>query len=598
MTVEAFVKYVHELLNAQPNSLVISAGFPPEELNTSNPQCKISEVTPRPIKNNDTLITEVKSKVDVVLEGKGWEYPPMIPTNRGAFFRKAMPGDNSCLFHSINYVLRNKVQSKEKVAELREIAANLVATNPDKWNSAVLGMSNSLYQHHILSPNVWGGEVELVVFSEHFEAEIVTMDYLNLHETVFGEGRGFKRRVFLLYHASESNAHYDALAFAPNAAGAAAALATDDQVVFSTLDSFAWERARHFVESLHKDAARAGRCVQCKEWKRELPKKRVTGQRLSGSTNYVGGTGTAGARLGSPASSPTARATESKSSDRMEAKTSVPASTTRMSSPPQDELDEDVLRAIEASLRAEDAKTSATNSSSSAASTIAQTSRPAAHSSGSSSSSTASRNNVPPAVSSPPVSDELTWECPACSYLNPSFPPSCEVCGTKNDLFPEDDDVVVTHVSRPNQPQPQQQQRGEWVGDTFIRAPDEVRTQRLVGGDDDVFDPSMLLTMPAWSCPRCTVRNEAGSMYCQVCQAPHPQLGLGDGVSGGSARSGQRQGWWDWLLGRSEEQWICEHCGTAQSYRLVACKTCNSPNIALFQSMSQQQQTGGSCNIA
>jgi len=61
--------------------------------------------------------------------------------------RRKQPSDNSCLFHSLSYVLENKDNSK--VAHLREICANVVAENPKIYTTEFLGMRNIEYANWI-----------------------------------------------------------------------------------------------------------------------------------------------------------------------------------------------------------------------------------------------------------------------------------------------------------------------------------------------------------------------------------------------------------------------------------------------------------------
>ena len=76
----------------------------------------------------------------MVLEGKGWEHPPAVATGpggapRGTFTRRHMPGDNSCLFHSVAFTLQDKSTNPEKVRP-RPNSVPLFCSLPVEFNSS------------------------------------------------------------------------------------------------------------------------------------------------------------------------------------------------------------------------------------------------------------------------------------------------------------------------------------------------------------------------------------------------------------------------------------------------------------------------------
>lgn len=165
----------------------------------------------------------------------------------------------------------------------------------------------------IMNPNVWGGAIELLIFSRLFETEIVcvTDGYLArmalstffyqvafdpdyLREDVFGQDAGYTRRVFLLFSAGRSQesqagghaAHYDALVFSP---GGSPNDDRNDKVVFSAADMYAWERARQFIEHMHRERCTKNPQLQlCKQWRRSktgAPTRPSTGYSLTASSS-------------------------------------------------------------------------------------------------------------------------------------------------------------------------------------------------------------------------------------------------------------------------------------------------------------------------
>jgi len=74
-------------------------GFPPKAVNLANKDATLEALG---IKNGDQLILkECGSQVGIQ---KGVEEGPYIPPSekKGHFVRRIMPGDNSCLFHSLS----------------------------------------------------------------------------------------------------------------------------------------------------------------------------------------------------------------------------------------------------------------------------------------------------------------------------------------------------------------------------------------------------------------------------------------------------------------------------------------------------------------
>jgi hypothetical protein len=201
-----------------------------------------------------------------------------IPKNStGHMIRRDMPPDNSCLFHSIAYTCLDR--ARDKAEDMRKIVVQTVQSKPRVFNEQVLEQHPSSYVRWISDPKVWGGAIELIVFSEHFETEIVSFDYKYLREDYFGEGKGYKKRAFLIY----TGQHYDAMAWAPfgNASD------SKDKVVFSTKDDYAWKRAKEYVESLHAQACKEDSSLQFqKEWRKDRDKRKaavgysMTGQEL------------------------------------------------------------------------------------------------------------------------------------------------------------------------------------------------------------------------------------------------------------------------------------------------------------------------------
>jgi len=252
-----FQKLVQLKTGLHPFKQILCTGFPPKAIlaDSEDPTVTLATVG---IRNGDAILVKERDDDDEetkgVKQGQGWEYPPTIPKS-GMMVRKEASADNSCLFHTIMILLasQDKNRSIGSTQELRELIANVVASDPVKYNATFLGMPSQYYQTDIRHPDKWGGAIELSIFSINYQTEIITFDFHHLREDRFGEGEGYKKRVFVIY----SGNHYDAMVYSPSGS-------SKEYRQFSALDDYAWERARNQAEFLHKEAVKKGECVEQK----------------------------------------------------------------------------------------------------------------------------------------------------------------------------------------------------------------------------------------------------------------------------------------------------------------------------------------------
>jgi ubiquitin thioesterase OTU1 len=64
------------------------------------------------------------------------------------------------------------------------IATNI--RNSEVYSEAVLGMSKEAYIRTITGTRSWGGAIELAIFAEHFQTEIVSIDVETCRPYFFG----------------------------------------------------------------------------------------------------------------------------------------------------------------------------------------------------------------------------------------------------------------------------------------------------------------------------------------------------------------------------------------------------------------------------
>ncbi|KAK0534021.1 ubiquitin-specific protease otu1 [Tilletia horrida] len=117
--------------------------------------------------------------------------------------------DNSCLFHAFSFAQR-QVMGEEPAFELRQKVAQAI-TQHEEYSDVILGHPRDEYIHKILSPQVWGGAIEISILSKIFECQVNAIDVRTGVVHRFGEGDGYQFCCYLVY----SGIHYDVLALLP-----------------------------------------------------------------------------------------------------------------------------------------------------------------------------------------------------------------------------------------------------------------------------------------------------------------------------------------------------------------------------------------------
>eukprot|EP01018_Ginkgo_biloba_P024690 Gb_06226 [translate_table: standard] len=163
----------------------------------------------------------------------------------GVIVRRVIPSDNSCLFNAVGYVMEHDMN---KAQELREVIAATVASDLVTYNEAYLGKPNEEYCAWILDSEKWGGAIELAILADYYCREIAAYDIQTTRCDLYGQGKGYKERVMLIY----DGLHYDALAMSPFE-GAPDVV---DQTIFSVDTHGHIGIAEVFAERLVKEAQR------------------------------------------------------------------------------------------------------------------------------------------------------------------------------------------------------------------------------------------------------------------------------------------------------------------------------------------------------
>lgn len=139
-------------------------------------------------------------------EKKEMTDPPevFVPDLGGTLVLRVMPDDNSCLFRAISLAVLSDLDA---VTELRSIVAETIQKDPITFNKAVLDNKDpDRYCKWIRSQDSWGGQIELLILSQHFGVEICSIDVQSLRLDRYNEGA--PKQCILVY----SGIHYDTIA--------------------------------------------------------------------------------------------------------------------------------------------------------------------------------------------------------------------------------------------------------------------------------------------------------------------------------------------------------------------------------------------------
>ena len=187
------------------------------------------------VSNVTDVLSEVKDGIGVIVQMDKASAKTHCVVVRDA------PSDNSCLFHAALYILENK--SRGDFMKMRRKISDVVAAHPQLFNKEYLGMPNEVYCANILSPDFWGGAIELSILSFLYSIELRTFDMKAGGKMYsYGSGKEYTRVAFLMYINGN---HYEPMAVSPYGG----APESKDQVIFLTKDTVLMEMMDHFIKS-------------------------------------------------------------------------------------------------------------------------------------------------------------------------------------------------------------------------------------------------------------------------------------------------------------------------------------------------------------
>mmetsp|Transcript_36161 Transcript_36161/g.35760 ORF Transcript_36161/g.35760 Transcript_36161/m.35760 type:complete len:317 (-) Transcript_36161:106-1056(-) len=244
MTLFEFLELVAEKSGILPKDICIRKGFPPKFLETQdlsvtvesmgiadrdslmieeNPsnslysqagivedqEEEVKEIPSSMEKETDAVEEEVKEdsdkskiiKRDPNLK-KVLDTQVQTPDSDGKIMiRRIIDADNSCLFNSIGCCL---LGSKQSAKDLRRMVRDTIKSNSSEYE-AIIDKPLSEYLTWIMNDESWGGGIELYILSKLLSTEFYVITVESLNAQIFGEGQGYKQRIYLLY----TGIHYD-----------------------------------------------------------------------------------------------------------------------------------------------------------------------------------------------------------------------------------------------------------------------------------------------------------------------------------------------------------------------------------------------------
>ena len=178
------------------SNIKIAYGFPKKIIQSEDlDNLTLEELS---IFDKEYLIIELKESNEEN-DPKEKEDQNLVDYSKYSIKRKDIPADNSCLFNAVNFAINQNANSPEII---REIITAEIMSNPDEYNSAILGKEPEEYCKWISNKETWGGGIELSILSKFFHVQIGVADIQFINIQYFGN---YDKCIYLLYN----NIHYD-----------------------------------------------------------------------------------------------------------------------------------------------------------------------------------------------------------------------------------------------------------------------------------------------------------------------------------------------------------------------------------------------------
>lgn len=177
-TIQKLLDHLREKQGAQPSAL--KYGYPLKNIDLSNTSATIEPLNLKGeaitfVPREEAAPPEVPTATKPDFKPKAVEPDHTViewPEKDGFLALRVMPDDNSCMFTAFGGVL----QRADPAPTLRREVGEYILAHPDKFNSVVLEMEPQRYAQKMLSPQVWGGAIELSILSDIYDIEICSVD--------------------------------------------------------------------------------------------------------------------------------------------------------------------------------------------------------------------------------------------------------------------------------------------------------------------------------------------------------------------------------------------------------------------------------------
>lgn len=171
-----------------------------------------------------------------------------------------VPADNSCLFHSVAYLIQSSSETLPVPPQnLRILVATVILQEQSRWNEVTMAENRSVeaYGAWITNSSSWGGFVDLIVLSECYQIQISVISTESLYWTHYPEDESmYNRRIYLLY----DGVHYDAVVGQSS---------VGEVRIFSSTDSAVMQKVASMASEVQQSGAQwhvaLFSCMECRE---------------------------------------------------------------------------------------------------------------------------------------------------------------------------------------------------------------------------------------------------------------------------------------------------------------------------------------------